>query len=94
MVVVVVVVVVVVMILAAAVAAGPDAGPEEDCEGWKQGLWKKSSESWEEPAQEKQKSTPQELPAGEVVVMDHQQEAPAATSSNSASSSVECVRKN
>jgi hypothetical protein len=57
-------------------------------------LWKKSSKSWEEPAQEKQKSTPQELPAGEVVVMDHQQEAPAATSSTSTTSSVECVRKN
>ncbi len=38
----VVVVVVVVMILA---AAGPEAGPEEDCEGWEQGLWKKSTES-------------------------------------------------
>ncbi len=37
-----VVVVVVVMILA---AASPEAGPEEDCEGWKQGLWKKSSKS-------------------------------------------------
>ncbi len=41
-----VVVVVVVMILAAAaVAASPEAGPEEDCEGWKHGLWKKSSNS-------------------------------------------------
>ncbi len=39
----VVVVVVVVMILAA--AASPEVGPEEDCEGWKQGLWKKSSKS-------------------------------------------------